>query len=162
MASKSLNQIYYLGNQYPLHVKVNPEIKKITIKWDGNTFTCISPEEGEIDISKEIQSFYRKESKRLIEKRLKIYLPHFKVKYRSFKIENSNSKWGSCSSGRHLTFNWKLALFPMEAIDYVVVHELCHMIHMNHDRSFWRLVGKIYPNYKEAMNILGTEKTRDI
>ncbi|WP_207650414.1 M48 metallopeptidase family protein [Geosporobacter subterraneus] len=47
-------------------------------------------------------------------------------------------------------------------MDYVVIHELYHLVHMNHDRSFWRLAGKIYPNYKEAMTILGTEKTRDM
>lgn len=162
MASQSTHQLYYLGQKYPLYIKVDSEIKKIIIEWDGKAFICMSPVEGEIDISKAIKSFYKKEIRRLIEKRLKVYQSHFKVKYRSFKIDDSNTKWGSCSSERHLTFHWKLILFPIEAIDYVVVHELCHLVHMNHDRSFWRLVGKIYPNYKEAMSIIGAEKTRDI
>jgi hypothetical protein len=153
---------YYLGKTYPLYTKVDQSIKKVTIEWDGKAFTCISPNEGDIDISSALQSFYKKATKKLIEERLRFYQPNFKVKYKSFSIEDHANKWGTCSSKKHLTFHWKLILFPLEAIDYVVVHELCHLIHLNHDRSFWRLVGKVYPNYKDVMPILGTEKTRDM
>jgi len=153
---------YYLGKPYPLYTTVDPSVKKVTVQWDGEAFTCISPETGEIDINDALKSFYTKESKKIIEERLKFYQPQIKVKYKSFSIENDSKKWGSCNSKRHLTFHWKLLMFPLYAIDYVVIHELCHLMHMNHDRSFWRLVGKICPNYKEAMAILGTEKTRDL
>lgn len=153
---------YYLGKSYPLYTKVDPLIKKTTIQWDGKSFICTSSEEGEIDIANALQIFYIRASKKLIEERLKLYQTHLKVKYKSFSIESHPTKWGSCSSKRNLTFHWKLIMFPLNAIDYVVVHELCHLIHMNHDRSFWRLVGKIYPKYKETMDIIGTEKTRDI
>ena len=153
---------YYLGKTYPLYTVVDPSIKKITIQWDGKAFICTSPQEGEIDIAKTLQDFYKKASRKLIEERLKLYQTQIKVKYKSFSIENHPNKWGSCSSKRHLTFHWKLIMFPLSAIDYVVVHELCHLMHMNHDRSFWRLVGKICPEYKDAMAILGTEKTREM
>ena len=153
---------YYLGKTYPLYTKVDQSIKKVTIDWDGKSFICISPQEGEMDIENALKAFYTKASKKLIEERLKLYQPNFKVKYKSFSIENHSDKWGSCSSKKHLTFQWRLILFPLEAIDYVVIHELCHLIHLNHDRSFWRLVGKVCPNFKEVMPILGTEKTREI
>ena len=153
---------YYLGKTYPIYAKVDPSIKKITIQWDGDVIICTSPQEGEIDIADALQAFYIKCSRKLMEERLKLYQPQFKVKYKSFSIENHPTKWGSCSSKKHLTFHWNLIRFPLNAVDYVVIHELCHLIHMNHDRSFWRLLGKIYPVYKEAMVILGTEKTRDM
>lgn len=153
---------YYLGKSYPLYVTVDTSTTKITIQWNGKAFMCTSPEAGEIDFTDALKSFYVKEIRKLIGQRLKLYQTHFKVKYRSFTIENSCTKWGSCSSERYLTFNWKLIIFPLTVIDYIVVHELCHLIHMNHGRSFWRLVGKFYPEYKEAMAILGTEKTREI
>ncbi|WIV12947.1 SprT family zinc-dependent metalloprotease [Proteiniborus sp. MB09-C3] len=153
---------YYLGKLYPLYIELDLSIKKITIQWNGKAFICTSPQEGEIDIAAALQAFYTKAGKKLIEERLKSYQQYIKVKYKSFSIENHPSKWGSCNSKGHLTFHWKLIMFPLNAIDYVVVHELCHLIHMNHDRSFWRLVGKIYPTYKEAMTILGTEKTREM
>lgn len=162
MTKQTQNHCYYLGKAYPLFVTIDPLIKKTNIKWDGEAFTCTSPKSGEIDISAALKSFYIKASRKLIKQRLKNYQTHFKVKYKKFSIEDSRTKWGSCSSNRSLTFNWKLMIFPLVAVDYVVVHELCHLIHMNHDRSFWRLVGKVYPQYKEAMAILGTEKTRDI
>lgn len=156
------NNCYYLGKPYPINTRVDFSIKKITIHFDGEAFICTSPQEGEIDIANALQAFYIKSSRKLIEERLKLFQSHVKVKYKSFSIESHPTKWGSCSSKRHLTFHWKLIMFPLNAIDYVVIHELCHLIHMNHDRSFWRLIGKIYPKYKEAMVILGTEKTREV
>lgn len=153
---------YYLGKTYPLFTRVDSSINKVSINFDGESFICVSPNSGSIDISEDFKKFYIKECKKLISERLKLYQPNIKVKYKSFSIENEKNKWGSCNSSKHLTFNWKLILFPIEAIDYVVVHELCHLMHMNHDRSFWRLVGKIQPQYKEAMAILGSTKTRDL
>ncbi len=74
--------------------------------------------------------------------------------YTAQGISDSKSTWGTCDSMRQLTFNWKLAMAPLEVIDYVVVHEMCHLVHLNHDRSFWRLVGKILPNYEQRENWL--------
>ncbi len=162
MEKQTKINLYYLGKPYPLYIKVDLSIKKSTIHWDGEAFICTSPQEGEIDITAALQAFYTKASKKLIEERLELYQQFLKAKYKSFSIESHPNKWGSCNSKRHLTFHWKLLMFPLNAIDYVVVHELCHLVHMNHDRSFWRLVGKIFPTYKEAMAILGTEKTREM
>ena len=160
MKDEEQTNCYYLGKSYPLYTKIDTTIKKLTIEFDGNAFICISPQEGQVNIYNALQAFYIKACRRLIEERLKFYQPQIKVKYKAFSIESHSDKWGSCSSNKNLTFQWKLIMFPLYAIDYVVVHELCHLVHLNHDRSFWRLVGKIYPRYKEAMNILGTEKTR--
>lgn len=162
MEQQPKGQCYYLGKLYPLYLEVDPSLQKITIQWDGQAFFCTSPREGELYLAEALKAFYTKECRKLIESRLKYYQPNFKVKYKSFSIENHPKRWGSCNSSRQLTFHWRLMLFPLEALDYVVVHELCHLIHLNHDRSFWRLVGKICPNYKAAMAILGTEKTRDL
>lgn len=162
MTQQPQRHCYYLGELYPLLIAVDPLITKSTILWDGKAFICKTPEANKTDFIDELKSFYIKESRKLIGERLKRYQPQIKVKYKSFTIENNDSKWGSCSSKRQLTFHWKLMIFPLTVIDYVVVHELCHLMHMNHDRSFWRLVGKVFPNYKEAMAILGVEKVRGI
>lgn len=154
--------IYYLGEKYPIIIIEDLEIKKAIIEFRNNEVICRSPLIEPLDYLTALKSFYTKEGKKLINKRLKFYQPLIKEKYKQVTIEDSLTKWGSCSSKRNLMFNWNLMIFPIEVIDYVVVHELCHLVHMNHDRSFWRLLGKHYPNYKEAMAILGTEKTRDI
>lgn len=160
--SKKELKCRHLGKLYPFNTEVDESVKKDFIRFDGHTFTCLAKKSGEVDVTKALKTFYKKEAKKIIEKRLRMYQSQIKTKYKGFTIESTDSRWGSCSSERHLTFHWKLMLFPIEAVDYVVIHELCHLEHLNHDRSFWRLVGKICPDYKNIMPIIGTSKTRDL
>ena len=64
-------------------------------------------------------------------------------------LREQKTKWGSCSSRGNLNFNWKLIMAPPGALDYVVVHELCHMIELNHSPAFWALVEKYMPDWRE-------------
>ena len=152
----------YLGKKTPIYVVINENVKKSVIRLENGTFVCECPKLGQVDLYPPLKTFYKKAAKKHIEKRLRHYQQNFKEKYKSFTISSDDSRWGSCDSKRQLTFHWKLMMFPEKAIDYVVVHELCHLSHMNHDRSFWRLVGKHCPSYKEDMTILGAEKTRGL
>ena len=68
--------------------------------------------------------------------------------YRNITIREQKTRWGSCSSEKNLNFNWKLILAPPEVLDYVVVHELCHLKEMNHSKAFWDEVGKVMPEYE--------------
>jgi len=110
-----------------------------------------------------LKKFYIKECKSVIDKRVKLYKKQLRVNPKSVEIMDSRTKWGSCDSNRCLKFNYALAMVPLELIDYVVVHELCHIEHMNHDRSFWRLVGSIVPDYKRKIEQLAryTQYTMD-
>lgn len=69
-------------------------------------------------------------------------------------IRNQRTRWGSCSSKGNLNFNCLLMLMPAAVIDYVVVHELCHLKEMNHSKAFWAEVEKVLPNYKEQVEWL--------
>ena len=69
-------------------------------------------------------------------------------------IRNQRTRWGSCSSKGNLNFNCLIMLMPPEVIDYVVVHELCHLKEMNHSKAFWAEVEKVLPNYKEQVKWL--------
>ena len=71
------------------------------------------------------------------------------VAYRRITIRDTRSRWGSCSTTGTLSFSWRLALAPREILDYVVVHELCHLRHHDHSRRFWSLVGEVWPQYRE-------------
>lgn len=96
-----------------------------------------------------LKKFYFTECKTIIESRIKRYQKELNVTFKSIDIIESFRKWGSCNSNKKLEFNYRLAMAPVEVIDYVIIHELCHLTHMNHDRSFWRRVGSIMPDYKE-------------
>lgn len=105
-------------------------------------------------LSELIEKHYRKELKKVIENRVKFFQSNFKVKPKKVLIKEQKTRWGSCSSERNINFNWKLIMAPIEIIDYLVVHEMCHLVHMNHSKSFWTLVGKILPDYKIRQNWL--------
>lgn len=132
----------------------NPEIciylgKEVQV---DQLFSCEGLSETEIRTALEI--FYMKSCRRLIQERLTLYEKKLRLKSKGFEIEDSKQRWGSCRTDGHLTFNYRLIMAPIEVIDYVVVHEICHLKHMNHDRSFWRLLGSIIKDYKLQIEYL--------
>ncbi|MBW7453459.1 M48 family metallopeptidase [Paenibacillus sepulcri] len=109
---------------------------------------------NEEELKSSLKRFYFASCKKIVGERIKIYQAQLKVKPKTMEVVESKTKWGSCSSDKKLTFNYRLAMAPIEVIDYVIIHELCHLTHMNHDRSFWRRVGSVMPDYKEKEEYL--------
>jgi predicted metal-dependent hydrolase len=72
------------------------------------------------------------------------------VAYRRVTLRDQVSRWGSCSSNGALSFNWRLVLAPHDVLDYVVVHEVCHLVEHNHGAQFWRLVESRRPGYRDS------------
>jgi len=66
------------------------------------------------------------------------------------RITNAKSRWGSCQKNGNLTFSWRLVMAPWPVIDYVVIHELTHLLEHNHSRRFWERVRRVYPEYKNC------------
>ena len=108
----------------------------------------------EEELKTNLKKFYFSSCKKIIGERIKIYEKQLRVKHKGFDVVESVKQWGSCNRDKKLTFNYRLAMAPVEIIDYLIVHELCHILHMNHDRSFWRLVGSILPDYKKSQEYL--------
>ena len=144
----------YLGNSYPIIIVPNIDITKDYVLFEDDKLQIHVKEHNDASIKQALKRFYYQQCKALVEGRIRIYQPDFKTKTRSLRITDDNTNWGTCNSRYELTFNWKLAMAPIEVIDYVVVHEMCHMVHLNHERSFWRLVGKILPDYEQRSNWL--------
>jgi len=78
------------------------------------------------------------------------------VSYSRLTIRDQRSRWGSCSSKGALSFNWRLVLTPHDVLDYVVVHEVCHLVEHNHGAAVWRLVERRRPRYRESREWLDT------
>jgi predicted metal-dependent hydrolase len=108
----------------------------------------------EEELAAEVIRFYTKMSKQVTKERTKLYQERVKATPKSIQIDKISNRWGSCNSKREITYHYLISTLPMELIDYIVVHELCHLHHLNHDRSFWRKVGSILPDYKERMKRL--------
>ena len=99
-------------------------------------------------LNKDIKKWYKKQAYAYISKRVEYYQNIIGVTVTSVSIKSRKSQWGSCDSNGNLTFSWRLVMARPEAIDYVVIHELCHRKHMDHSRDFWNQVQKYMPDFK--------------
>ncbi len=90
----------------------------------------------------------KEKARELIKERLLYFNNFYNLTYGRVSIKNVKSRWGSCSRRGNLNFNYKLLYLPSRLVDYVVVHELCHLQEFNHSKSFWDLVARTFPDYK--------------
>lgn len=95
----------------------------------------------------EIQQL-KKEARRLLTEKTDYYKRILGVDYQRIRIGEQKTRWGSCSTNGTLSYNWHLVLMPEAIMDYVIVHELCHFLEMNHSKQFWNQVEAILPDYR--------------
>lgn len=94
--------------------------------------------------------YLKKIAKKEIELHCDIICKLLNVQYNKIAIKDTITRWGSCSIDKNLSFSWRLILAPRNVMEYVVVHEICHLIEMNHSSKFWNLVYKVCPDYFQA------------
>lgn len=107
----------------------------------------IVPRSFEGDAERAVTAFYRAEALMVLKERAGLFAGRAGVSYSSLRITGALSRWGSCSSAGGLCFTWRLAMAPLEMIDYVVVHELSHIGHPDHSAAFWRRVAELMPDF---------------
>lgn len=95
-----------------------------------------------------LEKRYREAARQRLEERVAFYHARTGGRYASIAVRDQKTRWGSCSSRGTLSFNYRLIFAPARVLDYVVVHELCHLTHMNHSRDFWNMVASVMPEYK--------------
>ena len=96
------------------------------------------------------KKYYRNLAREVLGARTGYYARKMGVTYGRISIREQKTRWGSCSSVGNLNYNWKLVLMPPEILDYVVVHELCHILHHDHSAAFWREVERFFPDWREC------------
>ena len=120
------------------------------ICFDGKAF--LLPQSQDAD--KKLIQWYKKRAAVILQERVATIAESMQVSPAGVKVTSAKTRWGSCSGTDHLNFSWRLIMCPPEVVDYVVVHELCHILHKNHSKSFWESVGRVDALYQEHENWL--------
>jgi predicted metal-dependent hydrolase len=101
----------------------------------------------EVKIEKMVTQWFRREAERVFQECVAHYAPLMSVAPKQIKLSSARTQWGSCTSRGVVRLNWQLVRMPLHLIDYVVVHELAHLLEMNHSAAFWRVVENSCPDY---------------
>jgi predicted metal-dependent hydrolase len=142
--------VSYQGERYKLIVRPST-LKKIKIEFCGH-FIAHMPEsliakEHSDDIKMALTRWMQQQSKIQVERFVKLHAPKKQLFPRSIHIKTQKSRWGSCGIHNDIHINWLLIIAPPAVLEYVVVHELCHIRERNHSRHFWALVAEHLPAY---------------
>lgn len=108
------------------------------------------------NVKNRLKMWYQAEAQLYLAKRTRYFADKIGVKPRLVNTRSYRARWGCCSNRREITYNWMIIMAPPEIIDYVIVHELCHIKEHNHSIHFWRHVEAVMPDYKERKQWLDT------
>lgn len=119
------------------------------VRVDGDQLTLTLPQADEALARAALERWYRRQAHTIVAERLAHWNTHYGFSWTRVAIKEQKTRWGSCSRQGALNFNWRLLLAPLPILDYVVIHELCHLKEPNHAPRFWALVAQTCPDYRE-------------
>lgn len=134
-------QFMFLGKSYPLEI-IEGDSPQLWLKNDKFYLTKAGVPYGR----KLFTSIYRQNTLEIAKKHCEYYAKQNHLKYNKIGVTLAETRWGSCSYKNNLNFSYRLAMAPLELIDYVIVHELSHILEKNHSKNFWKVVASIMPD----------------
>lgn len=140
---KAGERFFFLGQEYPLALV---GAKKPVFRLAQNFQLSQSVQQ---DAKVLFEKWYKTEARLVFNERVAYYADNHGFDVKKVKLSSARTRWGSCSSKGYINLTWRLVMAPMPIIDYVVVHELCHLREANHSSAFWAQVAAIMPDYKQ-------------
>lgn len=144
----------YLGNEYILEVLVDKSTIGTSVSLEDNKLIVKSNSNNKDVIQRALKNWYTDETLDIVKERINYYNPFFEDTVTSIKIKDQKSRWASCTYKNEILFNLRCSMMPIQIIDYIVVHEMCHMEHRNHSKDFYLAVERILPDYKQRVKWL--------
>lgn len=141
----------YLGRHYRLKIQEGHQVG-VCLSGGYLKATIRPTEQGELRearVQQYLQNWYRSRALERLQEKADRYARQIGVPPSGVSVRNFKSRWGSCDKQGQVVFNWNIIKAPHAIADYVVVHELCHLIHPNHSKEFWQVVGRHDPAYAE-------------
>lgn len=149
----------YLGRQYRLLIKPDEAAVTTRVSLKGGYLIAsvtpeLTPELTRLSIRSGLKRWYQRQAKAQLPERVAIYAAKLGIVPPKLMIREQEKRWASCDKGGAIRFNWILIMAPLNLVDYVVAHELCHLHVFNHSKAFWRMLETIMPDYPDRQNEL--------
>jgi predicted metal-dependent hydrolase len=138
----------YAGRTLSLVIRASASLGRAHVSLSGDVLTVTTGDLSARAVRPVLEAWYRRQARDVIAQRLAVGNAAYGFTYGRVTIKEQKSRWGSCSRQGNLNFNWRLLLAPLPVLDYVVVHELCHLKELNHSPRFWQLVARASPEYQ--------------
>ena len=143
----------YFGEEYPLAVIpatgiATPRLQFLYNRFEAKVPAHHPPHKQRKGLEEAVLRWYLDNGQRIITEKVNFFTKLLNISYNRIVIKKVSSIWGSCSRKNNLNFNRKLIMAPHKVVDYVVIHEVCHLVHHHHRQSFWDLVKSLDPDYK--------------
>ncbi len=143
---------YYLGRQYRLKVQQSATRRESARMSRGRILIYVQDTQNSERVGQLLERWYRKQAKRVFQERLDLWHPkaaRLGIPYPMLSVRRMKSRWGSCTPSGKITLNLHLIQLPKVSIDYVLVHELCHLKHPNHSPAFYALLERLMPDWRD-------------
>lgn len=147
------SELYYKGRPYPLRLIAHSK-KRTTLIFDQELFLLYYHHYDEMLFQKHIDTFYKEEAKLFIPFLVEKCSKQMGLTPTNIRFRKTKRQWGSCSGKNVLSFNTMMMKLPQDMIQYIIVHELAHIKHKHHQKSFWKLVETYIPDYKQHVTEL--------
>lgn len=150
-------KVLYEGQLVPCQVVLDGKIAEPSFSLQDGVLTIKINNPSE-DLPALAEVWTRKQAQDILPQKVSAWAQKMGVEYNNIVIKDQKTLWGSCSQKKNLNFSYRLIKMPLSIIDYLIVHELAHLIHFDHSPEFWACVAAYIPNYKEARKWLNTNR----
>ncbi len=147
-------EFLYLGRTYILTVQEEKGAKSSVSIRQGKLLAKVrsglASENRARRLFSAVKSWYMQQAINWLSERVAHFAPKVGMEPSQVSVRSFRARWGSCDQNQHLKFSWRIIMAPPHIVDYVVVHEMCHLRELNHSKRFWALVGAIVPDFREC------------
>lgn len=138
----------YLGRNYSLLLEVNDTRNDILVKLYRGKFIVETNTKDQGKIKLALENWYREKTLLRVNERVNYFKQYFNMSPKDIKVKEQKKRWASCTSSNELLFNWRCSMAPANILDYIVVHEMCHMLYKDHSKEFWDKVSAVMLDYE--------------
>jgi predicted metal-dependent hydrolase len=155
-ATPAKEEFAFLGEKIEIKQRYDLFLNKHKISYNKNVLLIESPPGSNEDIQILYNAWLKHLAKRYLPERTLRLAHYHNFNFKQVRIRSQKTRWGSCSASGNISLNYRLIKYRKELIDYVIIHELCHLKEMNHSQKFWKLLEEIVPDFRLLMLELKT------